>query len=84
MRFDADDLGRPGAAGGGANPDPDGSTDVLGEDWFSGGTRFERTRRVDLLGGDTVRSIAEADRAVGGARLEIEDDIGLLRPGEAV
>jgi hypothetical protein len=58
----------------------------LGEVWLSEGTRFERTRKVDLLlGGDTVRSIAEADRAGGGARLdELEDVIGLLRPGEAV
>jgi len=37
-----------------------------------------------LLGGDTLRSIADADRVGGGARFELEDDMVLLRPGEAV
>jgi len=81
LRFDADDLGRPGAGGGGAKPDPDGIAGELGEDWLCGGTRFERTRKVDLLGGDVLKSIAEADRAVGGAGPEFEDEV---RPGEAV
>jgi hypothetical protein len=53
----------------------------LGEDWLCGGTRFERTRKVVLLGGDVLKSIAEADRAVGGADPELEDEV---RPGEAV
>jgi hypothetical protein len=84
LRFDADDFGRPGDGGGGAKPNP-GGNGVLEEDLFSGGTRFERARKEDLLfGGDTLRSIAEADRNGGGARPEDEDDIGLLRPGEAV
>lgn len=84
MRFDADDLGRPGASGGGI-PIPDCNGAVEGADFLSGGTRFERTRNAALLfGGDTLRSMAEADRNGGGAKLEGEDDIGSLRPGEAV
>lgn len=84
LRFDADDLGRPGAEGG-TKADPECNAGVLGEDWLSGGTRFERTRRLDLLlGGDTVRSMADADRAGGGAMLELEDAMELLRPGETV
>jgi len=83
LRFDADDLGRPGAVGGAK--EPEGSGGVVGEDLLSGGTRFERARKADLLlGGDELKSMAEADRAVGGAWLELEDDIGLLLPGEAV
>jgi len=81
LRFDADDLGRPGAGGGGAKPDPGGIAGELGEDWLCGGTRFERTRKVDLVGGDVLKSTAEADRAVGGAGPEPVDE---LRPGEAV
>jgi len=82
LRLDADDLGRPGADGG-TKADPDAG--VLGEEWFSGGTRFERTRRLDLLlGGDTVKSMADADRGGGGAMLELEDAMELLRPGETV
>jgi hypothetical protein len=71
---------------GGANADPGGGREgVLGEDLLSGGTKFERTRKADLLlGGDTLRSMAEADRVAGGARFELEDDMGLLRPGETV
>ena len=84
MRFDADDFGRPISVGGKPNP---GGIGVLGEDLLSWGTRLERTRKADLLfGGDTLRSMADADRAGGGARLEDDDDddIWLLRPGEAV
>lgn len=82
LRLDAEDLGRPGD-GGGAIPNADGNG-VLG-DLFSGGTRFERIRKADLLpGGDKLRSIAEADRNGGGARFGGEDVIELLRLGETV
>ena len=48
------------------------------------GTKFDRTRGVFFaVGGDTLRSIADAERVGGG----VGDEVGstrLLRPGEAV
>jgi len=83
LRFDADDFGRPGDEGG-ASDVMDGNGVPIA-DLLSGGTRFERTREADLLlGGDALRSMAEADRAGGGAKLEVDGVIELLRPGDAV
>jgi hypothetical protein len=42
---------------------------VLGRDVVSAGARFERTRMGGLAVGDVLKSIAEADRAGGGAEL---------------
>jgi hypothetical protein len=83
LRFDADDFGRAGDDGG-ASDDVD-CNDVFIEALLSEGTRLERTREADLLfGGDALRSMAEADRAGGGATLEVDDVIELLRPGDTV
>lgn len=62
FRFDACDFGRPGGGPGGANLVPVG---VLGAD--SGvGTRFDRIRITVRLGGEVLKSIAEAERGGGG------------------
>jgi hypothetical protein len=62
FRFDAWDFGRPGGGPWGANLVPVG---VLGAD--SGvGTRFDRTRIMVRLGGDVLKSMADAERGGGG------------------
>lgn len=83
--FEADDFGRPGGGGGAKLAADPGRGEGGGGVPGSEGTRFERVRGATLLlGGDTLRSMAEADRAGGGTTLELDDDIGLLRLGEAV
>jgi len=73
-------LGRPGGAPGGINLVPVG---VLGAD--SGvGTRFDRTRITVLLGGDVLRSIADAERAGGGPDSVALEGLGPVIPGDAV
>ena len=48
------------------------------------GTKFDRTRGAFFaVGGDTLRSIADAERVGGGVGDEV-DGTRLLRPGEAV
>jgi len=80
FRLDACDLGRPGGGPGGANLVPVG---VLGAE--SGvGTKFDRTRIVVLLGGDVLRSMADAERLGGGPDSETAGSRGPVMAGDAV
>lgn len=56
---------------------------VLGAD--SGmGTKFDRTRMIVLLGGDVLRSIADAERPVGGPFPVALGGLNPVIPGDAV
>jgi hypothetical protein len=74
---DACDVGRPGG-GPGVNLVPVG---VLGAEPDAGGTKLDRTRGVDLLGGEVLRSIVEVGVAsvFGGTVVRAP-----VIPGEAV
>lgn len=84
MRFDACDFGRPGGGAGGSKDDP--ALCVLDEESVSeGGTKLERTRTTVLLGGDVLKSIADADRAGGGSPWCAPGESAVFDlPGEAV
>jgi len=85
LRFEAcDDFGRPGGAAGGSKDEA--APGVLGAVSVSGGgARLERTRMTVLFGGDTLRSIADAERAGGASpRFEPAESVDLDLPGEAV
>jgi len=84
LRFDACDFGRPGGGGGGSNDDA--TLGVLGDESVSeGGTKFERTRMTVLVGGDVLKSIADADRAGGASPWFVPGESEALDlPGEAV
>jgi hypothetical protein len=66
LRLAACERGRLGGGSGVVGVDGAG---VLGRDVVSAGARFERTRMGGLAVGDVLKSIAEADRAGGGAEL---------------
>jgi hypothetical protein len=62
LRRDVWDFGRPG----GGVADIGG---IVGDAFSNGGARFDRARMAaDLLGGEVLRSMADAERR-GGARL---------------
>jgi hypothetical protein len=82
LRRDTCDFGRPGGGGGGSNVDIVGV--VPGDVVSIGGARFDRARTADLLGGDVLRSIADADRSGGGAKLLLGATAAFDLPGEAV
>lgn len=75
-------MGRPGGGTGGANLDPVG---IFGADSASvGGIKFDRTRTTVLLGGDVLRSMAEAERAGGAPAIVPFGSLGPVLPGEVV
>jgi len=89
LRFDAWDLGGPGGGGGvESSPGDGGASDteegVDAVDSASTGAKLERERIKDFRGGETLRSIAEAERAGGGTGDVPFGILGEDRPGEAV
>lgn len=48
------------------------------------GTRFDRTRITVLLGGEVLKSIADAERVGGGPDSEAPGGRGPVIPGDAV
>lgn len=84
LRFEACDFGRPGGGVGGSKDD-DALCALRVESASDGGTKFERTRTTVLLGGDVLKSIADADRAGGASPWFVPgESVALDLPGEAV
>lgn len=84
--FDACDFGLPGGGPDGASLEPVG---VLGADSMPGeGTKLERTRIPLLLGGEELKSIADAALAgggpVGGPAWALGGGLEPVIPGDAV